>query len=63
METLLSGLGYFQTFGAALGRGLAVWHAMESHHPKGIDYWYLIMPACVPSIKAKVGAAPPSAKA
>ena len=41
METLLSGLGYFQTFGAALGRGLAVSHAMESHHPKGIDYWYL----------------------
>jgi ribosomal protein S18 acetylase RimI-like enzyme len=25
----------------ALGRGLAVSHAMESHHPKGIDYWYL----------------------
>jgi ribosomal protein S18 acetylase RimI-like enzyme len=41
METLLSGFGYFQTFGAALGRGLAVSHAMESHHPKGIDYWYL----------------------
>ena len=41
METLLSGLGYFQTFGTALGRGLAVSHAMESHHPKGIDYWYL----------------------
>jgi GNAT superfamily N-acetyltransferase len=39
METLLSGLGYFQTFGTALG--LAVSHAMESHHPKGIDYWYL----------------------
>jgi ribosomal protein S18 acetylase RimI-like enzyme len=41
METLLSGLGYFQTFGAALGRGLAVSRVMESHHPKGIDYWYL----------------------
>ena len=41
METLLPGRGYFQTFGAALGRGLAVSHAMESHHPKGIDYWYL----------------------
>jgi ribosomal protein S18 acetylase RimI-like enzyme len=41
METLLSGLGYFQTLGAALGRGLAVSHAMDSHHPKGIDYWYL----------------------
>jgi ribosomal protein S18 acetylase RimI-like enzyme len=41
METLLSGLGYLQTFGAALGRGLAVSHAMESHHPKGIAYWYL----------------------
>jgi ribosomal protein S18 acetylase RimI-like enzyme len=41
METLLSGLGYLQTFGAALGRGLAVSHAMESHHPKGITYWYL----------------------
>ena len=41
METLLSGLGYFQTFGAALGRGLAVSNAMELHRPKGIDYWYL----------------------
>ena len=40
-ETLLSGLGYFQTFGTALGRGLAVSHAMQSHHPKGIAYWYL----------------------
>jgi hypothetical protein len=38
METLLSGLGYFRTFGTALGRGLAVSHAMESHHPKGIDF-------------------------
>jgi len=36
METLLSGLGYFQTFGTALGRGLAVSHAMESHHPRRI---------------------------
>lgn len=41
METLLSGLGYFQTFGAARGRGLAVSRVMELHHPKGIDYWYL----------------------
>lgn len=41
METLLSGLGYFQTFGATLGRGLAVSRVIESHHPKGIDYWYL----------------------
>jgi len=41
METLLSGLGYCQTLGSALGRGLAVSHAMDSHHPKGIDYWYL----------------------
>jgi hypothetical protein len=41
MEILMAGLGYFQTFGAALSRGLAVSHAMESHHPKGIDYWYL----------------------
>jgi GNAT superfamily N-acetyltransferase len=31
---------YFHTFGAALGRGLAVSHAMERHFPKGIDYWY-----------------------
>ena len=36
IETLLSGLGYFQTFGTALGRGLAVSHAMESHHPRRI---------------------------
>ena len=41
METLLSGLGYCQILGSALGRGLAVSHAMDSHHPKGIDYWYL----------------------
>src|SRR5262245_44500713 len=41
IETLLSGLGYFQTFGAALGRALAVSHAMESRYPKGESYWYL----------------------
>jgi ribosomal protein S18 acetylase RimI-like enzyme len=41
METLLLGFSYFHTFGAALGRGLAVSHAMERHFPKGIDYWYL----------------------
>jgi ribosomal protein S18 acetylase RimI-like enzyme len=41
METLLLGFSYFHTFGAALGRGLAVSHTMERHFPKGIDYWYL----------------------
>ena len=41
MESLLSVPGYFQTFGTALGRALAVSHAMEAHYPKGIDYWYL----------------------
>jgi ribosomal protein S18 acetylase RimI-like enzyme len=41
METLLSGLGYFRTFGGALGRAKAVLRAMESHHPKGNSYWYL----------------------
>ena len=34
METLLSGLGYFQTFGPALGRGLAVSNAMEFASPQ-----------------------------
>jgi ribosomal protein S18 acetylase RimI-like enzyme len=41
IETLLSGLGYFQTFGAALGRAKTVLRAMESHHPNGDSYWYL----------------------
>ena len=41
VETLLSGLGYFRTFGAALGRAKAVLRAMESNHPKGDSYWYL----------------------
>lgn len=53
METLLSGFGYFQTFGAALGRGLAVSHAMDSHHPKGIDYWYLHYAAVRPEHQGK----------
>jgi hypothetical protein len=29
-------IDHFQTFGTALGRGLAVSHAMESHHPRRI---------------------------
>ena len=49
----MAGLGYFQTFGAALGRGLAVSHAMESHHPKGIDYWYLHYAAVRPEHQGK----------
>ena len=40
METLLSGLGYFQTFGPALGRG-------------GIDYWYLHYAAVRPEHQGK----------
>jgi ribosomal protein S18 acetylase RimI-like enzyme len=41
VETVLSGFGYLQTFGAALGRAKTVLRAMESHHPKGNSYWYL----------------------
>jgi hypothetical protein len=62
VETLLSGLAYFQTFGAALGRALAVSHAMESHYPKGKSYWYLHYAGVVRSIKARVGGVLPSAK-
>jgi hypothetical protein len=63
METLLSGRGYFQTFGVALGRGLAVSRAMEYITPKASTIGTFTMRACVPSTKAKVGAALPFAKA
>jgi ribosomal protein S18 acetylase RimI-like enzyme len=59
----LSGLGYFQTLGAALGRGLAVSHAMDSHHPKGIDYWYLHYAAVRPEHQGKGWGGAASAKA
>jgi ribosomal protein S18 acetylase RimI-like enzyme len=45
--------GYFQTFKTALSRALAVSHAMESHHPKGIAYWYLHYAAVRPEHQGK----------
>ena len=58
METLLSGAGYLQTFGAALGRAVAVSHALESHHPRGARYWYLHYAAVRPEHQGKgVGSA------
>ncbi len=53
LETLSSGLAYFQIFGAALGRGLAVSNAMQSHHPEGLDYWYLHYAAVRPEHQGK----------
>ena len=53
METLLSGPGYLQTFGAALGRAVAVSHALESHHPRGARYWYLHYAAVRPEHQGK----------
>jgi hypothetical protein len=63
VEILFSGLGYLQSFGSALGRALAVSHAMESHHPKGINYWYLHYAAVRPEHQGKGWAVLPSAKA
>jgi hypothetical protein len=62
METLLSGLGYLQTFGAALGRGLRSRTQWNHITPKASPIGTSTMPVCVPSIKAKVGALLPSAK-
>jgi hypothetical protein len=53
METVLSVPGYFQTFKTALSRALAVSHAMESHHPKGIAHWYLHYAAVRPEHQGK----------
>ncbi len=30
-----------RTFGTALGRAMRIADAIEAHHPKGFDYWYL----------------------
>jgi ribosomal protein S18 acetylase RimI-like enzyme len=30
-----------RTFGTALGRAMRIADAIDAHHPKGFDYWYL----------------------
>ncbi len=39
-----------RTFGAAIGRAITIAEAIDAHHPKGYDFWYLhyagVRPEC-----------------
>ncbi|WP_373488922.1 GNAT family N-acetyltransferase [Blastomonas sp.] len=41
LQMLALGWPLMRTFGSALARALGVSGAIDGHHPKGIDYWYL----------------------
>ncbi|MBK8628916.1 MAG: GNAT family N-acetyltransferase [Sphingomonadales bacterium] len=41
VEYLKSALPLAHSFGAALGRAMALGNAVSQHHPKDFDYWYL----------------------
>jgi ribosomal protein S18 acetylase RimI-like enzyme len=40
-EMLRIAIPLLATFGTAIGRALAVADAIDRHHPKGLEYWYL----------------------
>ncbi len=52
-ETLRDAIPMVRTFGAALGRGIAVSAGMEGHHPMPNDYWYLQYVGVAPDHQGK----------
>lgn len=52
-ETLGEGWPMLRTFGAALGRAMAVSGAMAAHHPVPDDYWYLQYAGVAPAVQGK----------
>lgn len=52
-ELLAEAIPMVRTFGFALGRALAVNHAMEAHHPAPDDYWYLHYAAVAPTSQGR----------
>lgn len=41
LEFVRQAIPLIRTFGTALGRALSIANAIDAHHPKGFDYWYL----------------------
>jgi ribosomal protein S18 acetylase RimI-like enzyme len=53
LEMLRLAFPLIWTFGTAIGRALAIADAIEAHHPKGFDYWYLHYAAVRPQWQGK----------
>ena len=53
VETLGEGWPMLRTFGAALGRAMAVSSAMAAHHPAPDDYWYLQYAGVAPAAQGQ----------
>ena len=52
LDLLLRAWPLWRTFGGALGRGLAVSQAIDTHFPSG-DYWYLHIAGCDPATQGR----------
>ena len=52
IDMLLQAWPMWRTFGAALGRAMAVSDAIDAHFPSG-DYWYLHIAGCDPAAQGR----------